>query len=916
MDAEGVVSAPAPPPSLPSPPPPDVTAVTTQLRDGLELDETRDRAAAESLPEGNGAPPNGKTMAQEEKSWPPESGSAPPDADEGPVVVTYRWELVRPGSLNGLKRPPLVFDEDAHFKEASSKRWRPQGPLKKLLEANHFTLLKKAPVRHKNSKYWCKICDLHWDTLLQVEKHAADKRHTASRRRHEEMTAVSTLPGPTPAQTSCLTGLLSRLYEERGLTPHRLAERRRVADQLRQTVLDGLRQHFDGAEYALETFGSARHGCGFADSCLDMALLTPDDSVGAPQLTHAIHVLEQSQLFTEVSHDFHSWVPCVRCVHAASGQPCLVGLGAGKDVQLAQLVQLYTTLDERCAPLAVALRHLAQVCEMDRPKAGSLPPSAFMLMTIYYLQQCQPPVLPVLHELAGVDPSDPQAKLDIDLAAGTAAGWRSENTDDLGLLWLRLLRFYALELTGSKVVVSIRQREPVTCEDKGWGNKKISIEDPIQSKRNISRSISSSAVADVIVDRLRAACLLFGVPRTAEGAASMPLVCSVCQKAGHVMDDCPTLVVPAPEPLPPASEQQIATLDRLCRSAFDDWALPSEEYVGRQKMLEGVESYIRHYCFPSARLTLFGSSCNGFGFRNSDLDICMTFEDCTDPQALDQAEIIKKLANALSRLRSLCNIIPITTAKVPIVKFTDRRTRLEGDISLYNTLAQHNTMLLHTYARIDSRGRMLGYMVKLMAKICDVCDASRGSLSSYAYTLMMIYYLQRCQPPVLPVLQELGRHWPDAGANRSSVGELWLGFLRFYGEQFDFERHVVCVRLAHTLTKFEKLWNGAFIAIEDPFLLSHNLGVGVRRKMAAFIRRTLLKWRRHHLGYVPGTLPPGFRDCRAFLMSSEHLCEGPPPNASGCHVCGHIGHWASDCPRRRGRAAPAAKETAHCQGGL
>lgn len=34
----------------------------------------------------------------------------------------------------------------------------------------------------------------------------------------------------------------------------------------------------------------------------------------------------------------------------------------------------------------------------------------------------------------------------------------------------------------------------------------------------------------------------------------------------------------------------------------------------------------------------------------------------------------------------LKNILPITTAKVPIVKFYHVRTGLEGDISLYNTL--------------------------------------------------------------------------------------------------------------------------------------------------------------------------------------------------------------------------------------
>lgn len=37
----------------------------------------------------------------------------------------------------------------------------------------------------------------------------------------------------------------------------------------------------------------------------------------------------------------------------------------------------------------------------------------------------------------------------------------------------------------------------------------------------------------------------------------------------------------------------------------------------------------------------------------------------------------------------LRNILPITTAKVPIVKFEHRQSGLEGDISLYNTLVSH-----------------------------------------------------------------------------------------------------------------------------------------------------------------------------------------------------------------------------------
>lgn len=43
----------------------------------------------------------------------------------------------------------------------------------------------------------------------------------------------------------------------------------------------------------------------------------------------------------------------------------------------------------------------------------------------------------------------------------------------------------------------------------------------------------------------------------------------------------------------------------------------------------------------------------------------------------------------------------------------------------------------------------------LCFQVCDIGDASKGSLSSYAYILMLLHYLQQCQPPVIPVLQTL-----------------------------------------------------------------------------------------------------------------------------------------------------------------
>ena len=144
---------------------------------------------------------------------------------------------------------------------------------------------------------------------------------------------------------------------------------------------------------------------------------------------------------------------------------------------------------------------------------------------------------------------------------------------------------------------------------------------------------------------------------------------------------------------------------------------------------------------------------NGFAFAKSDLDISLTFRNYQTDSELDAIGIIEVLADRLKNMHGIRNIQAITSAKVPIIKFLHYETHVEGDISLYNILAQENTRMLRFYSLIDIRVRILGYMVKLFAKICDIGDASRGSLSSYAYILMLIHYLQRCVPPVIPVLQ-------------------------------------------------------------------------------------------------------------------------------------------------------------------
>ncbi|XP_016102345.1 terminal uridylyltransferase 4-like, partial [Sinocyclocheilus grahami] len=348
------------------------------------------------------------------------------------------------------------------------------------------------------------------------------------------------------------------------------------------------------------------------------------------------------------------------------------------------------------------------------------------------------------------------------------------------------------------------------------------------------------------------------------GGKPPTVVCSICKRDGHLKDECPEDFKKIElKPLPPMTERFREILDGLCMLCYRELSPSLVEQQKREQILGSLERFIRKEYNDKAQLCLFGSSKNGFGFRDSDLDICMTLEGHDTSEKLNCKEIIEGLAKVLKKHTGLRNILPITTAKVPIVKFEHRQSGLEGDISLYNTLAQHNTRMLATYAAIDPRVQFLGYTMKVFAKRCDIGDASRGSLSSYAYILMVLYFLQQRQPPVIPVLQEI------------------------------FVGNTVPQRMVDG-------WNAFFFddlnELVNPFDLNHNLGAGVSRKMTNFIMKAFINGRK-----LFGTpFYPQLGTEADYFFDSKVLTDGElAPNDRCCRICGKIGHYMKDCPKRR-----------------
>lgn len=211
------------------------------------------------------------------------------------------------------------------------------------------------------------------------------------------------------------------------------------------------------------------------------------------------------------------------------------------------------------------------------------------------------------------------------------------------------------------------------------------------------------------------------------------------------------------------------------------------------------------------------------------------------------------LLRILEKLPLSCqHVTKVLTARTPLVKFVDAETGLDVDFCINNKLGFRNTLLLSAYNDYDARVRNLARFVKDWAKANQVIGTPEGYLNSYAYVILVIYYLQQSSPPVLPhnlqllatesaPIDDLKWNYQDRwetkffsdvsslspSGNSQSLGELMVGFFKYYSN-FDWSRHAVCMRLSRPQVPVDKFslhmpthkdqWY-----VEDPFDLRHNL---------------------------------------------------------------------------------------------
>ncbi|KAM9331363.1 poly(A) RNA polymerase GLD2 [Gastrophryne carolinensis] len=274
--------------------------------------------------------------------------------------------------------------------------------------------------------------------------------------------------------------------------------------------------------------------------------------------------------------------------------------------------------------------------------------------------------------------------------------------------------------------------------------------------------------------------------------------------------------------------QQILDLFLACQQQVSD--LKKKELC-RAELQREIQQI-----FPQSRLYLVGSSLNGFGTRGSDGDLCLVIKEEPINQQTEARHILSLLQKHFYTRLGYVERPQLIRAKVPIVKFRDRVSGAEFDLNVNNVVGIRNTFLLRTYAHIESRVRPLVLVIKRWAGHHDINDASRGTLSSYSLVLMVLHYLQTLPEPVLPSLQKnypecfnptmqlhlvhlAPRHVPRyQSKNAASLGDLLLGFFKYFATEFDWTTKIISVREGKAMQRTQEFeWRNKYICVEEPF---------------------------------------------------------------------------------------------------
>ncbi|CAI2371144.1 unnamed protein product [Moneuplotes crassus] len=194
----------------------------------------------------------------------------------------------------------------------------------------------------------------------------------------------------------------------------------------------------------------------------------------------------------------------------------------------------------------------------------------------------------------------------------------------------------------------------------------------------------------------------------------------------------------------------------------------------RKELFKKIKKVIKAV-FPDCIVKIFGSTAAMLYLPQSDIDI-VVFLPQKSTNDLKNARKLHRMISSISWVTS-CECIP---AKVPLVKLTDKESRLSVDISFSRGNGVAALSFIKKYQLIYPELKYLLLIIKAFLKTRDLNETFHGGMSSFVCTLLIISYLQE-------IKKEKQNH-------SLLLSEHLLNFFHLYGVRFNYNELGISIR--------------------------------------------------------------------------------------------------------------------------
>jgi non-canonical poly(A) RNA polymerase PAPD5/7 len=220
----------------------------------------------------------------------------------------------------------------------------------------------------------------------------------------------------------------------------------------------------------------------------------------------------------------------------------------------------------------------------------------------------------------------------------------------------------------------------------------------------------------------------------------------------------------------------------------------SEEIRQREKLIQEVKDVVQSLFGTSAEVQVFGSQATGLLLPTSDIDIVIITQTKAEPVEADEEHTWEQSVSTPLRIFAdelqttwigrLSYLEAIENTRIPLVKFTDKKSNISVDVSFDQPSGPPAAVLMKTYLDAMPVLRPLTFVLKYFLAARALNEPYSGGVGSFMLQLLIVAFLQH--------RERLAFNYRKHTVY--NLGLLLVEFFKFYGLDFNYFTTVISVR--------------------------------------------------------------------------------------------------------------------------